>query len=605
MVESSLVIEKNIFLVNDVEKFILVRNNTAVSIQKALSPVIKKEAFESKLVSRGQAIDGVIGMLEAKDTNFLMVIDQSKLIGTIMGNRIFEVTAISFHSYSTSPVSKEDSSYISQIQAFYKRNTLYFSPTLDLSQSFYSVAKNKDNQKLNDSNLFKYSNINSVWNHSNTRFLDNENLIGFIHPIINGYIGIKLVGAYETEFTYCVISRKDTRRSGCRFLVRGADQTGNVANFAETEQILIINDNTSNEYTLLSYLQIRGSIPLIWNQLPFLQLNPPIIPSNDYNIHSIAYNRHIFNITQTYDKVTIVNLIDKKGDQLVIGDLYQNLYTNYKNSHQNPSENLVEFTWFDFHKECSKMKYDQIGKLLKANCVSSALTSQDFSHLIYSKKSEKNPKILTRQKGVFRTNCIDNLDRTNVVQSVLSRQFLHKMLYRIKLAEMPHGEAFEKFSEGFEGIYREFWADNGDYLSKAYSGTNALKRDFTRKGKRTYSGALEDGVNTCTRFYINNFCDGYNQDCNDYFLGLLNPKKKNFKKHSTDVVNFLLVAVVLLVIFLYQISISFSFPNEYENTYSRMLLKMLIFFGILMMSFLSLMNGFKNTIIDLSTLSYH
>lgn len=35
------------------------------------------------------------------------------------------------------------------------------------------------------------------------------------------------------------------------------------------------------------------------------------------------------------------------------------------------------------------------------------------------------------QKGIFRTNCMDCLDRTNVVQSALARQILIKWLIRL------------------------------------------------------------------------------------------------------------------------------------------------------------------------------
>jgi hypothetical protein len=54
-------------------------------------------------------------------------------------------------------------------------------------------------------------------------------------------------------------------------------------------------------------------------------------------------------------------------------------------------------------------------------------------------------------------------------------------------------------------------------MSILYSGTPALKIDFTRTGKRTYPGAINDGVNSVTRNYINNFTDGYYTDCIDFF----------------------------------------------------------------------------------------
>lgn len=41
-----------------------------------------------------------------------------------------------------------------------------------------------------------------------------------------------------------------------------------------------------------------------------------------------------------------------------------------------------------------------------------------------------------------------------------------------------------------ERIFRDFWTKNADVMSYLYSGTGALKTDFTRTGKRTTMGAL-------------------------------------------------------------------------------------------------------------------
>ena len=57
------------------------------------------------------------------------------------------------------------------------------------------------------------------------------------------------------------------------------------------------------------------------------------------------------------------------------------------------------------------------------------------------------------------------------------------------------------------------WADNADNLSIQYAGTKALKTDFTRTGKRTRFGALQDGVNSSFRYICNNFTDGFRQVC--------------------------------------------------------------------------------------------
>uniref|UniRef100_A0A1B0AHI7 Phosphatidylinositol-3-phosphatase SAC1 n=1 Tax=Glossina pallidipes TaxID=7398 RepID=A0A1B0AHI7_GLOPL len=126
-------------------------------------------------------------------------------------------------------------------------------------------------------------------------------------------------------------------------------------------------------------------------------------------------------------------------------------------------------------------------------------------------------KAVSTQKGVFRTNCIDCLDRTNVVRSMLARRSLQKTLE--KLGILHPSQKIELTSPNFELIFKAVWADNADLISMQYSGTRALKTDFTRTGKRTKRGLLQDGVNALTRYYINNFTDGFRQDGIDLFLG--------------------------------------------------------------------------------------
>ena len=57
------------------------------------------------------------------------------------------------------------------------------------------------------------------------------------------------------------------------------------------------------------------------------------------------------------------------------------------------------------------------------------------------------------------------------------------------------GQPFEKFPQALELVFRESWADNADRMSILYTGTKALKTDFTRTGKRTMKGSIDDGVN--------------------------------------------------------------------------------------------------------------
>lgn len=87
---------------------------------------------------------------------------------------------------------------------------------------------------------------------------------------------------------------------------------------------------------------------------------------------------------------------------------------------------------------------------------------------------------------------------------------------------LPAGRRVED-EYGLESLFRSVWADNADYMSIQYSGTGALKTDFTRTGKRTRMGLAKDGMNSMIRYCKNNFFDGFRQVTifNVYFYGLV------------------------------------------------------------------------------------
>jgi len=107
---------------------------------------------------------------------------------------------------------------------------------------------------------------------------------------------------------------------------------------------------------------------------------------------------------------------------------------------------------------------------------------------------EKDNKLVERQNGILRTNCMDCLDRTNVVQSACGRRALETQLKE---------EGFDLSSQADQTTewFNTLWADNGDAISKQYASTAALKGDFTRTRKRNYKGALTDMGLSISRFY--------------------------------------------------------------------------------------------------------
>lgn len=77
---------------------------------------------------------------------------------------------------------------------------------------------------------------------------------------------------------------------------------------------------------------------------------------------------------------------------------------------------------------------------------------------------------ICQQNAVLRVNCMDCLDRTNVVQTAMGRAVLESQLVKVGL--MP---PYSPVPNELKSPFMVLWANNGDTISKQYAGTNALK----------------------------------------------------------------------------------------------------------------------------------
>ena len=109
---------------------------------------------------------------------------------------------------------------------------------------------------------------------------------------------------------------------------------------------------------------------------------------------------------------------------------------------------------------------------------------------------------------------MDCLDRTNVVQTAIAKSVLETQLLKLGLIPLDHG-----IPDNLRLVFQDLWANNGDALSRQYAGTNALKGDFTRTGERNFSGLMKDGMNSASRYYLNQFRDAYRQATIDILTG--------------------------------------------------------------------------------------
>ncbi len=78
----------------------------------------------------------------------------------------------------------------------------------------------------------------------------------------------KVASCAHNLFPQFQISRRSRDRVGTRFFVRGCDDSGHVANFVETEQII------EHAGAVASFVQTRGSMPMFWQQYPDIKYKP-------------------------------------------------------------------------------------------------------------------------------------------------------------------------------------------------------------------------------------------------------------------------------------------------------------------------------------------
>ncbi len=172
------------------------------------------------------------------------------------------------------------------------------------------------------------------------------------------------------------------------------------------------------------------------------------------------------------------------------------------------------------------MHYEHLGKLLQQ--LESTIVHFGFHALVKNQQEGAALQTAALQTGVLRVNCVDCLDRTNVVQSLVAHRVLFDQLEFCGLE--LHDVAVADLSSWYlatppnwicsmEVLFKEMWAAHGDVISNQYAGTEALKRDFLRKGKRTLTGLLSDGVNSMRRYVQQNFRDQDRQSAINFFLG--------------------------------------------------------------------------------------
>lgn len=296
---------------------------------------------------------------------------------------------------------------------------------------------------------------------------------------------------------------------------------GNVANFVETETIY-----WSPSGVLFSYAQVRGSVPVFWEQAAGLlpgQQKISITRSPDGT--QPAFDKHFQNLEHNYGAVHVVNLLsESKPGEVELSQLYRygmaHCPLSRPDEKQNSEHSLLNATEYDFHAETKGPTGYEAAKGIRRYIEGSAdgfayylaqETDSPGEHANGTPHTDRRYVVVLQQEGVFRTNCLDCLDRTNLIQTLVSQMVFESFLNQRRVHALSD----------FWMKHSSLWADNGDNLSRIYAGTGALKSSFTRHGKMSLAGAIADARKSATRLYINNFTDKQRQNTIDMLLGRL------------------------------------------------------------------------------------
>ncbi|PFH56207.1 hypothetical protein XA68_16901 [Ophiocordyceps unilateralis] len=526
--------------------------------------------YAAKRTSRVSSVAGILGLIQLRLDKYVVVITKARPVGRLKGHLVYKLVAAEMLPMRERQIhDRDEDNFISLMKTFLLRGPMYFSYSVDLTNSF-------QRQSQSDS-------LAPLWMRADDRFFFNKylqsDLIEFrtrgsrsqpgtqpgvdpyILPCIFGMLEIRPTTFNKTPLTLVLISRRSRYRGGTRYFTRGVDEDGHVANYNETEQVVVLNDSSSGlggfagssdmqsgrfdaaegrEMQVMSYVQTRGSVPTYWAEINSLRYVPKLQVRSTEAALSAA-QKHFDEQIRLYGDNYLINLVNQKGRECRVKESYEHMvqtlvtgpqeghdadrltdekFTTIQPGAKRQAFDRLHYVYFDYHNETKGMKmhraYALVEKLREALAAQAYFRGTDTPANV-----DGRVDVRALQTSVMRVNCMDCLDRTNVVQSMFARHMLDRIFQEAGL--MPRGASFRDTDPAFEVLFRNLWADNADVVSSSYAGTGAMKTDVTRTGQRTKVGALQDARIGLTRYYLNNFRDGPRQDAYDLFLGAYQP----------------------------------------------------------------------------------
>ncbi|CAB4027321.1 synaptojanin-1-like isoform X2, partial [Paramuricea clavata] len=408
---------------------------------------------------------------------YLVVVTACRSVGKIKNSEISCVMSTEFIALGA-----HDEVGISEVRKLLNSGSFYF--TLSVKENEVPLDLSLTHQRQCSA---KEPDNRFFWNHAlhvHLQKFDIDCSVWLLN-IMCGGIELKTVYAGARQAKAMVISRLSCERAGTRFNVRGVNDDGHVANFVETEQVIVLDD------CVASFVQTRGSVPVFWEQ-PGIQVGSHKVKlSRGFEASSPSFEKHISALKGLYGDQLLVNLLGSKEGESYLTKAYQDHLKTSTHSGDTP------LILFDYHVLCKGGKKDKLEMLKKK--------AQPYldKFKVFVRKGDD---IVSQQCGTVRVNCLDCLDRTNAVQSFLGVEMLP-----IQLSHLGLGDKTSLVSR-FVECFKTMWANNGNLVSRTYTGTGAME------GGARFGSKLHDGAVSVRRTIRNNFFDGSKQEAIDILL---------------------------------------------------------------------------------------
>lgn len=477
---------------------------------------------------------GLLGFIRFTGAYYMLLITKRNQIAMLGGHYIYQVegtelvplTAGSSHSSRfklDNLKDPEEARFISILHNLDLTRSFYFSTSYDITRTLQHnmcaerVALANGTQRQ----LFEDHNSMFVWNDFLLRPARDalKNTYDWCRPIIHGYVRQSQLSVYGRSVYITIIARRSRFFAGARFLKRGANDLGQVANDVETEQI--VNDMLTTSFhapgpTLFSnprftsYVQHRGSIPLYWSQE-----NTGVTPKPDINMNLVdpfysAAALHFDDLFERYGApVYVLNLVKARERTERESKLLREFTTAIEYLNQSlPEDKKIIYKAWDMSRASKSRDQDVIGTL-------EAIAAEIIPTTGFFQNGDDAEGGLQLQNGVARTNCIDCLDRTNAAQFVIGKRALGHQLHALGVTD---GFNVEYDSDAVM-LFTEIWHQHGDTIAIQYGGSHLVNTMATYRKINQWSSQSRDMVESFKRYYNNSFLDAQRQEAYNLFLG--------------------------------------------------------------------------------------